>query len=732
MRQIRVARCLPYLIVVNCLGVAQASAQAPADRATLLALRDSTLRLASPEAVTGLAQPLRGSGTARDVLRLNNALVSERIGELTLKRKPFIAAGETLDRVARPRKAWPFPWYGAGLTERALALGNFSVLPSPIHALGFDYNQSAVIAFTQALRADSTFAPAADGVAEALLATTRWGVAKVAVRGLRGTSGVSPATLVLRAVAEREAGERDSTIPILRRALAAGGDSALALFELAREQFLNGKVDPGRSTYFRAVSLVRTPQARTWLKRNLAFAASPHELDGFDELTDTALVAKVQGFWTRRDVESAMAPGSRLREHFRRYEIARNGFRPVEAGFLPAERTLAAKAAQLILLKDCRVAEDSLINAHQARSGLDSAGGVGGQSLLSEAGSLLPGHVMDAEELDVRGIAVMRFGEPDNFAGQFWRFDNEGRNLIFRTNGCHVGDACNLDVRYCNPQPSRELYRQWQQEWKESWDTVRTGNRMRRLFRESLKPVGDAYGLLPTAGDSGRILVTFAVPARQLTQDSVDERVVYPLRIELMATPQSGSYRIDRDTTRRFASTVALGKDDLLQGVEVMSAPPGSYRLRIVFETPDGRRGAIVGDDEIVIAHPTADAVVMSDLVLGRDGSKLTWWSGRERIRLNPAGSVKRSEPLYVYYQLVGLIAGEHYRTSIELFEGGKTDRDPLLALSFDETATEARAELQRTLGLEQVGAGLHTLRVTIRDQRDTIVSQRSSSVRIE
>src|SRR5690606_24773687 len=63
------------------------------------------------------------------------------------------------------------------------------------------------------------------------------------------------------------------------------------------------------------------------LRRQLDPIAYPWELAAFDSLDAGSRVQWLANFWTRRDAIDLREPGSRLAEHFRRWEVATREFR---------------------------------------------------------------------------------------------------------------------------------------------------------------------------------------------------------------------------------------------------------------------------------------------------------------------------------------------------------------------------------------------------------------------
>ncbi len=731
------------------------SAQTSSERSALLAFHDSAQAATTVEGVKSLRAQPRATGLSRDIARLREGFIQLRMGELSGKRRALNDAGDAFAMVSERHDDWPIAWYGIGLTERALARAKAAVLPSRFHPLGFDYNQGAAMSFMRALDQNRGFVEATEGLADAVQATTRGGIARVSLAALNKADALSPRAMMVRARLTREVGDRDEALSQFQQALAAGYDPGVSHLEIARELFYAGDAVAANRSYWAGVAAARSPEAVEMVIRQLSFVAAPEELEGLAAVAADVRYLAVQRFWTRREVDAGLQGGERLREHYARYEVAHEAYAPINQGMTPVRITPARRmlqSSELISLVDYRTSTsggyvyipstdrgEGYLNvsttAYERENRVSDLDRRRRNNLVlwdNHLGLLSPWKNLD--ELDARGVTYLRYGAPDDFAGSFWAYHRAHGDLIVPVDHATVGSYCDLDGRYCRYEMDSmptEVRLRWQRSLLAAWDTLSTTDRMIRTFPARLTPVMDAYGLLDDGHGSGRLLVAFAVPAWEIEPDSVAEGFVYPIRFQMIAAPPSGAYRLDRDTTRFFRSERRLGRGDYLQGTEVIDAPAAGYRVRIAVQTRDGQRGAVLGSDSAHI-DVSRRGVAMSNLILGRDESGLTWWSGTDRVRLNPSGRIRRNEVLYLYYQTAGLTPGDRYNTSIEVFKATDADGTPLMTLGFVETAEGATAESERLVGLQQLNAGIHTIRVTIRDLDGTVLSQQHASVRVE
>jgi hypothetical protein len=195
-------------------------------------------------------------------------------------------------------------------------------------------------------------------------------------------------------------------------------------------------------------------------------------------------------------------------------------------------------------------------------------------------------------------------------------------------------------------------------------------------------------------------------------------------RITAVDTVQGIVRRLD--TVRTFVAADTLRGDQVLDGYLELPVPAGSYTVRAALF--QGARGASLERPEIAFA-PAAGALALSDLVLGRRGSGLTWPNGRgDRVPLNPLNVFRPGGELQLYYELGGLNPGGQYRTTVGLRREKDKDEHRGLKLVFAETATARDESFQRSLDLSRLKPGRYELMVTIDEigSDRTITRQRS------
>lgn len=331
--------CVCALLAI--LTAAHLAAQSPAERSELQSFRDSldisrdTLALRAIEARTiALARAHRDD----PMLHLRLGFTALRIHALGGSAKGVDDAAAEFEWAAELQPGWPYPWFGLGLAEarapdhaRAFGGGLWTML-------GIDRDTRAGAAFARALRADPGFTEGLMAFAETAREQRIGAPVVAALDALRlaqaSPLGWDPALLLERGRLERLVGDADSARLAFQRARLLAIHPAMATLELARTLPLTRDTLPARrgqptpvevAYYLAAASDERDVVAM--YRRDLQPIVDDSVLVQFDLVRGEARAAWLRAFWSRRAAIDLRSPGSRLGEHFRRWDFVNRAFR---------------------------------------------------------------------------------------------------------------------------------------------------------------------------------------------------------------------------------------------------------------------------------------------------------------------------------------------------------------------------------------------------------------------
>ncbi len=725
-----------------------ALAQSPADRATLESLRDSLGLVADSTALHGLeAATIQIAKERRDdpLLHLRLGFIGYRMGEVTKIKSHYDDAAGEFEWAAELRPDWPYPWYGLGLAELAIGEHSSIALENIRQMLGKDYLSKAAKAFARAAEADPAFASAVVDLANTALTQRirpRLEVALAAVRlAAAGPAGRNAEVQLVRGRVEREAGEADSALVAFGAYLSVGGDSGVGLLELARTMYHARRPAQGWAAYFAGAHAATSAQALTMYRLDLSWIADSAELAAFDGLRDPEARQRwLEQFWTRRDVVAARDVGERLAEHYRRWLYARHNFRLVSRhrhyDITEVYRTTQAEFDDrgVIYLRhgepdkrarfQCQAPVDpNGEGCAPNESWLYRRGGDDGDLIFHFAARDDVQDFKLVESLaDVLGFrrAVRATSVTDQEIAALYQTRDQFGPLYSR-------------VAQSLRSPGTELSRDRQQGHR----NIRLGttsDSYTQRFDERLDVVASEF----VVGDSGgqRLHLVFAIPGERLDPQPADGGiggnggaggVQYPLQFRVLVSDSADQVVASVDTVRVFAAHQTLRSPAYLTGRLSVPVPAGEYFYRLLVKSVDGRAGDLV-------AHPLhverldPQRFAVSDVVVGREGSGLVWFSpAGDTVRLNPLQRFPSGSGVNLYYEVYGLASGAPYHTVVRLErEGGRSlfgaigrlfggGRSPVL-LEFDAPASGPVTRVQRGIELRDVSKGTYRLTVVISD----------------
>lgn len=701
--------------------------------------------------------------------RLCQGLVLVRRAEITDSADDTRRADKAVQRVLLDLPRSAIAWYALGMARLQLARAHALAREGPLQPIGVSNEAAAGYALVRALELDSTLAYAADGLALGALPPPREGASRLGerVRMLRRVHRLLDGDALYGAGrVELEGGDADSAVVDLREALAAGASNrGIVDLSLARAEYRAGHPADGREAFIAGVADT-SAESRRQYREQLSWVTSPAELAEWDSLPAARRSTWVRDFWAKRDVAEGHADGARLVEHFRRYEIALKDYRVLLPGTgrhrnVQNSDTFSDETAGAIrgaghLGSFDRDTESSIETGASQLSAFDRDNRTMG---VGRAFRFLQ---LSQDVLDDRGVVFMRHGKPDHVASsaaggaamEIWKYDLPDGPLVLQfmnqdfssdvgasllvptlvTGNAVTRDAiCYLETSLCpraadsksgRPSTLAEIRsgQMSSQRVKHAYDVgveqiakAATTDDFVRPFTRPMHPLVQMYGLRRGGGDS-RIVVPFAIRGDEL--DVMPARapggqVSYEVRFEITAERRTDARRFALDTTRHFVTDHALRAGEFLIGTVELAVDPGIYAAAAVISQPSGR-GAIARLNEMR-APVDQPGMVVSDLVLGRDGSGLQWNSGTTSVALNPLGTFPRGGMAAVYFQLAGLDAGENYHLAFSFFGAGDdSTKAPRLAIAFDQPAAQATSEISRNLDLQRLEPGRYRVVLTV------------------
>jgi tetratricopeptide (TPR) repeat protein len=598
-----------------------------------------------------------------------------------------------------------------------------------------------------------------------------------AVRAARVGDSASANLWLGRAALESEAGSLDSAAVYLTRYLGAGGDAGLGWYRLARVRYRLGDARGSADAYYAGARNSASARATASYRWNVAWVADSAELAVYDSLPAAERADWLRAFWGTRDAEAGRPEGERLREHFRRYEYAvthfalrpshqRRGAGRASATVASGDHRPGGVAGGSGTLD---AGWDSETVSWLAGASSFFSRFVASQQLLDHRGVIYMRHgPPDRRAISVGAGETWMYASAASkplifhFASPAFGtdFDGSSSNTNLAALPGNLDAMCGLDTELCllgmgrvttaaskagqprigsakpalGTRPLRVTEARRQVERAQEWIARgTTTDSYSPRFAEQIEPVVQLYALHGVGGvAAGRMLAVFAIDGDQLLPHQATDssgRAAYPLVIRVIAFNREGE-RHELDTVRTFVTTEPLERGEYLVGQLELPLPPGDYTVRMLIEEQDpaseprdhepGRhpaveaeRGALVGLDAVRV--PTRSSRLgLSDIVLGRPESGLNWWSGRERVPLNPLNAVPRGGTVHLYYEASGLNPGAEYRTQLAVYRRGDEKRRALLTLSFTETANAEWQSIVRTLDMGRLVEGSYDLEVRI------------------
>lgn len=308
-------------------GTAAVAGQSAAERSALLAWTDTLEAVADLGALEALEGSSRaGDGTLRSLRRAHWVL---RHGELRDDRSEMEVALFDFSRAASSEAQWPWPRYAIARTLVALEHREYVPKAGNYVREGESHASAIWRAMQESLERDPGFAPSRDLFLELALAAgyrEQRDDVRAVIRGYASPPISDWRALLVEGRIAHADGEPAVALARFDSVLALGGDSGLAMLDRARALHALGRTPEAREAYWASLASP-TPATRTEHRVDLWWITSADTLAAFDTLPADSLLPWMRRFWLKRDAENLRAPGERLTEHLRRWNLVRRDFR---------------------------------------------------------------------------------------------------------------------------------------------------------------------------------------------------------------------------------------------------------------------------------------------------------------------------------------------------------------------------------------------------------------------
>lgn len=734
------------------------AAQSPAERSAIDAFRTAIQADSDLSRVAGSLVRARAAvrvATKDPVARIELGWALFRAGELLRSADTLYASADEFYHGIELRRHWPYAWFGLGSADVALETIHAFVRPSVHQEPGAAWIQTAGIAFTEALRIDPSYVPAALALAQATLDNNFDPQTSTAVPLLRGVLdsavGAPDPFLVLGRLEWRM-----DSLPQALRAFDAymrrGGDTALGRLEVARTEFALDRPAAAESAYY-AGAAFHDPRAIAAYRRDLSYIADSAEMRAFDSAATRNLPDWLRQFWGRRDVAAGQREGKRLAEHYRRYHYAmvhfhnwarvqkyefmnvfRNNRTPfddrgmvyIRQGLPDRVATYAPPPTSEPGKSDADIPpnESWLYFRPQGNLVLHFVGGeASGWRLVEDLASIAPIGASPDNTAELFA-SRMDFGPPYDRLAMLASMQ-VGRESLKRlavfAGVDYQHQALGSADEFTKYDAGAELARE-RSVSRTSLDIATTTDDDPIHYSQHLGEVIQTYGASSPAPDRARLLVEYALPDLSGVPATTlpDSSVVYALRLRVQAADSAGHLALNTDSVRLIHAHRPLAKGQTLIGLTVLDVPPADYRVKVMIsDTTDstGAAWAIAGIPAPALDGPT---LTLSDPILGRAGSGLSWVRADGTIPLNPLNDYPKGSTAVLSYEVGGLTPGGTFTTRIAVRKFGADSSQNVVSIAFPTTATQSRDLISKALGLGNLSVGRYLLVLTVSDGAHT------------
>jgi len=735
----RITALALLLVLLDGAAPGAVRAQAPRDRQALTLLRDSLSFVRDSTAL--LAVERREIDLARSrrddpMTHLRLGLIALRLGEL-LGNRHWDDAYSEFEWAAELAPQWPWPWLGIGLVAgrapnkaEGFAGGLFALI-------GEDRHRIAGEAFAKAVAADPTFTDALREFAMTAREATLDAPLQQALAALR-IGMASPLTwegelLMERGRLERLAGSPDSAVVVFRRALQLGFRPAMAWLELARTYPLTepdsagvgvGGTAASMAAYFAGASS-DDDEVMTLYRRDLEPMVEDSLLTALDTLVGEPRVAWLRAFWGARDARDLRVAGSRLAEHFRRWQVARQEFRlaPFRRRynfgleiFRSGERELDDRG--VVYLRHGEPAKRIIWPAMRRANttmALDQTYGSETWHYRRPDGDLVLHFLAREDQSDYRAVQSIFDLDVAQDQLEFRASEVPGlQRLLF------AGPYTQLTLREQERLRGRRSVAVATQSdsWDRQYETLLSG-------RVQWYAAGVADGM-------PLVHLVYAVDAQALR--AAPGRGLVPVTLRGGFFTPSGEVLAMVDTVQ-YVRRPEPGVRQMAFRAEVR-VPPGDHRVRVGVDLTR-RVGAVFPTDSLRVPDVAGDSLELSALLIGLRGQGLPWAvTAVDTAWLDPIPVYGANDSVTVYVEAYGVRRATEHTLRISITRQRGTIARLLgqgkeaIALTERTTLEGEKGRIRRTLALGGLAPGNYVLEVSVEGEGKKSMRRRGLVIR--
>lgn len=509
-----------------------------------------------------------------------------------------------------------------------------------------------------------------------------------------------------------------------------------------RLAYAAGDSAAAREAYRLGTEAIASPADVAWYFGDLNWFASDAERAEWQALpiTPKAHATWLTNFWDRQDLDDGRLPGSRLAAQFERWRYALREFRWDLDGSVAEGLPVPRGAAVDLGLGDSGFPRDEFT----ARMMYDNRYAPVDR-VLDDRGRLVMRHGLPTERLRTPGITSMTqetlvWSRADGqVMVSFSRPEAPGIGVTVMRLGMiarnyPVGDLmtlCQRQAQLCTLAglaPAGQRYRAEaiRQQFSAAREVAERTEGNPELYRKGMAGIFQAYGI---AG--GGVLVVMALPADALRGLKGSEGQLMAEWRAVIGDVASGRIVATLDTVRRWRTEASGGKGSYLTAYAVVPAPPGEYVVTMVAGDTAHRIGA-GGRIASVVVNPRDGSVLrLSDPILGRSGSGVTWQHAGRAVSLNPTNAWSREDEAPLFYELDGLVVGRNYAVEVEIWEGDGKAKTPRTRVTFPLVTSAPSLQGEQIISFKQLKAGDYRLVLRARDLVSGATVERSRSVAV-